>query len=66
MDEVPSGVSGDVEDRSRRLEGLKGMGLHFCSRYSNLVRFDPVFCGRCPFNGMKAASRAPRSSGTRF
>jgi len=24
----------------------------------NLVRFDPEFCGSCPFNGMKVSSGA--------
>lgn len=30
-------------------------GLHFCRRYKNLVRFDPDFCARCPFNGLRNA-----------
>lgn len=66
MVEAPPDVSGDVEDRDAERESLKGLGLHFCAHYRNLVRFDPIFCGSCPFNGLKAASGAPRRSGTRF
>lgn len=28
-------------------------GLHYCSQYNNLVRFNPEFCGKCPYNGLK-------------
>jgi hypothetical protein len=29
------------------------LGLHFCRHYQNLVRYDPEFCGACPFNGLR-------------
>ncbi len=29
------------------------MGLHFCTQYNNLVRFNPKFCGKCPHSGVK-------------
>lgn len=29
------------------------VGLHFCRRYRNLVRYDPNFCKTCSFNGLK-------------
>lgn len=32
---------------------FKLLGLHFCKRYRNIVRYDPEFCGSCPFNGLR-------------
>jgi hypothetical protein len=31
------------------------VGLHFCRRYMNLVRYNPEFCARCSFNGLREA-----------
>ena len=58
MVEVRAGVSEGGAGRDGRRERLRGLGLHFCGRYRNLVRFDPEFCGSCPFNGMKVSSGA--------
>lgn len=30
---------------------LKSMGLHYCSYYQNIVKWNPEFCGSCPYNG---------------
>jgi len=55
-------VSGDVGGGDERRGRLNRVGLHLCKRYKNLVRFNPVFCGRCPFNGLRdALGVAPRS-----
>lgn len=32
---------------------VRNTGLHFCTQYNNLVRFNPKFCGKCPHNGLK-------------
>jgi len=29
---------------------LRSIGLHYCSRYRNIVRFDRELCGKCPYN----------------
>jgi len=47
-----------VNDETRKTPGrdkpeFKRLGLHFCKRYRNLVRYDPDFCGACPFNGLR-------------
>lgn len=34
-------------------ETVKNKGLHFCTQYNNLVRFNPKFCAKCPHNGLK-------------
>lgn len=31
------------------------VGLHYCSRYRNLVKYNPEFCGKCPHNGLRGA-----------
>jgi hypothetical protein len=59
-------VSGEAGGGDERRERLKRVGLHFCSRYRNLVRFDPEFCGRCPFNGLRDGSGAAPGSETCF
>ena len=51
-------MSGEAGDGDERRERLNRVGLHFCIRYKNLVRFDPEFCGRCPFNGLRDSSDA--------
>lgn len=42
---------GDDKKRGR----LFSVGLHFCRRYRNMVRYNPEFCGNCPFNGLRDA-----------
>jgi hypothetical protein len=37
-------------EKTRR---LISSGLHFCSHYKNLVRYNPEFCGKCPHNGLR-------------
>ena len=37
------------EERRR----VRQVGLHYCSNYRNLVRFNPEFCASCPHNGLK-------------
>ena len=55
-------MSGKPEGVHDKHEKLIRVGLHFCRRYKNLVRFDSEFCARCPFNGLGDASAvAPRS-----
>lgn len=49
---VCTGVSEKSEGIHDRHEKLVRIGLHFCRRYKNLVRFDSEFCARCPFNGL--------------
>jgi len=39
----------DTEERRR----ARQFGLHYCSNYRNLVRFNPEFCAYCPHNGLK-------------
>jgi hypothetical protein len=39
--------------RSKVATEKAALGLHFCKRYQNLVRYDPEFCGACPFNGLR-------------
>ena len=34
-------------------EKIKNIGLHFCTQYNNIVRFNPKFCGKCPHSGLK-------------
>jgi hypothetical protein len=34
-------------------EKIRNTGLHFCTQYNNLVRFNPQFCGKCPHSGLK-------------
>ena len=28
-------------------------GLHHCSYYDNLVKYNPTLCGKCPYNGFR-------------
>ncbi len=46
---------GDEERREKALRLIKS-GLHFCSRYNNLVRFNPGLCGKCEHNGFRPRS----------
>jgi len=48
-------MSGKHGGGKERREKLTCLGLHFCRRYGNLVRYNPEFCGRCPFNGLRRA-----------
>jgi len=41
------------EDADEKRERLRQEGLHYCSHYRNLVRWNPEFCGKCPHNGLK-------------
>ena len=50
------GVNGELEESRDRQKRLVGVGLHFCKRYKNLVRYNAEFCARCPFNGLRDAS----------
>jgi len=52
---VRVGVKGELGDEEKR-DRLNRIGLHFCRRYRNLVRYNPEFCEKCPFNGMRGAS----------
>jgi len=49
-------VNGEFEESRDRQKRLVGVGLHFCKRYKNLVRYNAEFCARCPFNGLRDAS----------
>jgi hypothetical protein len=44
-----------LSDKSEEKRRVKQVGLHYCRQYGNLVRFNPKFCGSCPYNGMKQA-----------
>ncbi|MCX6648685.1 MAG: hypothetical protein NTV61_04770 [Candidatus Bathyarchaeota archaeon] len=33
-------------------ETIRNTGLHFCTQYNNLVRFNPKFCGKCPHSSL--------------
>ena len=37
-------------EKTRR---LISSGLHFCSHYKNLVRYNPEFCCKYPHNGLR-------------
>ena len=37
-------------DHEKRIK-MNNIGLHFCRRYRNLVRYDPNFCKTCSFFG---------------
>ncbi|MGD2142591.1 MAG: hypothetical protein PVH79_03820 [Candidatus Bathyarchaeota archaeon] len=45
---------GDLDQE--KAERMIKVGLHFCSRYNNIVRYDPELCGSCPYNGLKTKS----------
>lgn len=49
-------MSGRSEVDDDRRDRLIRIDLRFGRRYVNLVRFDPEFCGRYPFNGLREAS----------
>jgi hypothetical protein len=49
---------GDEERREKALRLIKS-GLHFCTRYNNLVKYNPGLCGKCEHNGLR-----PRPSPT--
>lgn len=53
----------DVEDKRSELENF---GLHFCKRFKNLVKFNPEFCGKCPFNGLSRPQTSAAHSETCF
>jgi hypothetical protein len=44
-----------LSDKSEEKRRVRQVGLHYCRHYRNLVRFNPNFCGPCPYNGMKQA-----------
>lgn len=44
---------GRAEDAKAKRKRLINVGLHVCKRYRNLVKYNPEFCGNCPFNGLK-------------
>jgi hypothetical protein len=46
-------VKGTNRRRVKRASEKASLGLHFCRRYQNLVRYNPEFCGACPFNGLR-------------
>ncbi|UCH57815.1 MAG: hypothetical protein JSV18_02615 [Candidatus Bathyarchaeota archaeon] len=45
---------GDSENEGDTLKLLRS-GLHFCSHYKNLVKYNLEFCGGCPYNGLKTS-----------
>lgn len=59
-------MNGETRGDDGRRDRLNSVGLHFCKLYKNLVRYNPEFCGRCPFNGLRDASGAASSSETCF
>ncbi len=61
---MPADVNGE-HDNERR-ERLASVGLHFCRRYRNVVRYNPEFCGKCPFNGLRPSPSDPDGSETCF
>ena len=44
-----------TRDETTTDEGYKTpkRGLHYCSYYDNLVKYNPNFCGKCPHNGFR-------------
>lgn len=55
-------MSGEAGGGDEKRVRLIRVGLHFCRRYRNLVRYNSEFCGRCPFNGLRDASGDSLSS----
>ena len=41
-------------------------GLHHCSYYDNLVKYNPAFCGKCPHNGFRPRVDDGSNSNTCF
>jgi hypothetical protein len=41
-------------------------GLHYCKYYQNIVKFNPEFCGKCPYNGLKPTKKESLESETGF
>ena len=46
---------GDEEGWEKALR-LDKSGLHFCSKYDNLVRYNPELCGDCEHNDFRSKS----------
>ena len=60
--EVSQGVNRKPEDSRERQKRVASIGLHFCSYYKNLVRYNAEFCARCPFNGLRDTSASDPNS----
>ena len=41
-------------------------GLHHCSYYDNLVKYNPTLCGKCPHNGFRPRNDDEEGSDTCF
>jgi hypothetical protein len=35
---------------NEKLKKLKKIGLHYCKHYMNIVKYNPIFCDKCPYN----------------
>lgn len=36
-----------------RMRVYRETGLHYCSNYNNLVKFNEDYCPKCPYNGLR-------------
>ncbi len=48
----------DEETREKAMRLIKS-GLHFCSKYDNLVRYNSELCGGCEHNGFRTTGTPP-------
>jgi len=51
---------------SDKREKLRRVGLHYCGRYRNVVRYNPDFCGACQHCGLRKRPDGDPSSETCF
>lgn len=47
-----------MSESDEKQRKLRQMGLHYCSYYKNLVRWNHDFCSRCPHNGRRTKSES--------